>query len=219
VLTGVDGKTSQFCRVQAGELLGNIDSQELELRRYYDNANETFLIIEGIVSTMPISGAKHNATVLSVRSRNNTGLLYTYRVDGGFIGDEHQYEVPYARYVSWLHSLQECGISHFRTMSWQETARTIGIIHKHMNPEKPHDRMTLQRYIKPHIKLKEYNPHVMSLMGLEGVNLGEVKATALIGYFGTFIAVATACEDELCRVNGIGKTMAKQIIKAVGRDS
>jgi hypothetical protein len=47
---GYDGSTFQFGRVQAGELLGNIDSMEDELRRYYNSATNNFQIVEGIIS-------------------------------------------------------------------------------------------------------------------------------------------------------------------------
>lgn len=51
---GEDGKSRQFGRVQAGELLADLDSMEDELRRYYDNADENYQIIEGIISPVPI---------------------------------------------------------------------------------------------------------------------------------------------------------------------
>lgn len=51
---GEDGKTRQFNRVQAGELLANIDSMEDELRRYYESADENYQVIEGIISSEPL---------------------------------------------------------------------------------------------------------------------------------------------------------------------
>ncbi|KKM76415.1 hypothetical protein LCGC14_1380300 [marine sediment metagenome] len=44
---GEDGKTRQFCRVQAGELLGNIDSEEDEFRRYYESADRAIQVAGG----------------------------------------------------------------------------------------------------------------------------------------------------------------------------
>lgn len=52
---GEDNKTRQFGRVQASELLADIDSMEDELRRYYENADENYQIIEGIISSSPLA--------------------------------------------------------------------------------------------------------------------------------------------------------------------
>lgn len=49
------GYTMQFGRVQAGELLADVDSMEDELRRYYNQADRNYQIIEGIISPVPIA--------------------------------------------------------------------------------------------------------------------------------------------------------------------
>lgn len=53
--TAIDGHRVQLNRTQAGELLSDIDSFEDELRRYYDSAEETYAIIEGIISPQPLT--------------------------------------------------------------------------------------------------------------------------------------------------------------------
>lgn len=45
----------QFGRVQAGELLSDVDSMEDELRRYYNSADKNYQIIEGIISPVPLA--------------------------------------------------------------------------------------------------------------------------------------------------------------------
>ena len=52
---GGERGTVQFNRVQAGELLSNIDSMEDELRRYYDSADDNNMIIEGVITDTPIT--------------------------------------------------------------------------------------------------------------------------------------------------------------------
>lgn len=53
--TAIDAHRVQLNRTQAGELLGDIDSFEDELRRYYNSAEETYAIIEGIISPQPLT--------------------------------------------------------------------------------------------------------------------------------------------------------------------
>lgn len=98
------GEKSQFNRVQAGELLGDVDSMEDELRRYFPSADNNYQIIEGVISPCPlvtlsdkqmyaIKGGKllwsslgHEPAVKSpmqpsTRVRNQHSRTYTYRVE------------------------------------------------------------------------------------------------------------------------------------------
>jgi len=50
-----EGKRLQFSRKQAGELLGNIDEAEDQLRDYYEQADENYQIVEGIISPFPLA--------------------------------------------------------------------------------------------------------------------------------------------------------------------
>ena len=52
---GGEEGTQQFVRVQAGELLANIDSEEDEIRRYYESADRTGQIVEGIITDAPLT--------------------------------------------------------------------------------------------------------------------------------------------------------------------
>ncbi len=50
-----EGKTFQFSRKQAGELVGNIDEAEDQIRDYYHNADYNLQIVEGLISPMPLA--------------------------------------------------------------------------------------------------------------------------------------------------------------------
>lgn len=50
-----EGKRLQFSRKQAGELLGNIDEAEDQLRDYYEQADENCQIVEGVISGTPLA--------------------------------------------------------------------------------------------------------------------------------------------------------------------
>lgn len=98
------GERSQFNRVQAGELLGDVDSMEDELRRYFPSAGNNYQIIEGVISPCPLatltdkqvyavkggkllwSGLGHEPAIKSpmqpsTRVRNQHAKTYTYRVE------------------------------------------------------------------------------------------------------------------------------------------
>jgi len=55
-----EGKRVQFGRAQVGEVLSDIDSVEDEFKRYYDNADETNQITEGIMSPIPLAALTNN---------------------------------------------------------------------------------------------------------------------------------------------------------------
>ena len=85
----------------------------------------------------------------------------------------------------------------------------------HFYQKKEHT--TLQRYIKTKIYPKPFNPHVETLMGIRGVNLGEKRAKALIEEFGTVWMVLLQEPEDLAKVEGIGPITAKRLLEAIGR--
>ena len=218
MLGAPDNVTRQFARVQAGELLSNIDSQEQELRKYYNNADRNYLIIEGIISCIPLTKKPKNPDAVTTRQIAHPTRLFTYSVsESGYIFNEHAYDVSLSLLTAWLFRLDECGISHFRTINYIETAKLLSAIYKNMQ-KPPEEHSTLLRYIKPRIRINPYNPHVVTLMGIAGAELGETRARALIDWFGSAIAVFIASPSELCEVEGIGKTTARKLTKAIGRE-
>lgn len=211
-----DGHRVQVNRTQAGELLGNIDSFEDELRRYYNSAEETYAIIEGIISPYKIAGGFMPATI-SRRPLAPPGSLYAYAVsDKGFIFKERAYNVSNKMYKSWLMQIDKCGITVFNTINNIDTAATLVAFYDNLQKT---EHSTLQRYIKPKIVVKAHNSHVQALVNLSQaykLDIGEVKAEALIDHFGNLGRVLLAEVDELCEVDGIGKKIAEKLLTVIG---
>ena len=70
---GVDGVTRQYSRKQSGELLGNIDEAESQIRDYYDNADENYQIVEGIIS--PVSLTHKQVKVFDISKGASTRTI------------------------------------------------------------------------------------------------------------------------------------------------
>ena len=79
------------------------------------------------------------------------------------------------------------------------------------------EHTTLRRYIKPRVNPKAFDPAVLTLMGIEGVQLGEVRAKALIKQFGSVWEVVNAPLSELVSVEGIGPGLASKLLEVIGR--
>ena len=230
---GEDGKTRQFGRVQAGELLANIDSMEDELRRYYDMADENNMIIEGVISDVPLTKRHKDMETVSVRlNKKPSGMLFAHRVaPNGYLFDEHPFNISSDLLYAWLYRLYDAGIQTFFTLNYVMTAKCIASIYKNcQRPDEEHN--TLNRYFIPRVVLskepttrkritiREQNPFIRALMALSLIyhlDVGEKKATAIhaAGYK-TLLDVAYAKEKELMSVPGIGKTIASGILNAVG---
>ena len=152
---GDESKSIQFCRVQAGELLANIDSQEDELRRYYDNADVNNLVIEGLITDTPISKRDKSLESVSVRRGAKPTTLYSYRVaPNGYIFSEHAHDERAEKLYAWLYRLQENGVNVFSTHNFIGTAKLLAAVYH--NTQKPVDsHQTLNRYYIPRITLGE----------------------------------------------------------------
>ena len=228
---GDDGKTSQFCRVQAGELLSNIDSQEDELRRYYESADNNYLIIEGVITDVPITKKDKSMDSVSIRFKARPQQLFSYRIaQTGYLFGEHAYSVNSEQYYAWLFRLAECKIPTFFTHNYIGTAKLISAVYH--NCQKENEHRTLNRYYIPRIILGEkddegkrvtirkQNPFIRGLMALSIIyrfDIGETKATALhkAGYKSLY-DLAFASVAELTRVEGIGKVTAEKLLSAIG---
>lgn len=229
---GEDNRTRQFGRVQAGELLSNIDSEEDELRRYYESADDNNQIIEGIITDVPITRKDKSMEAVSVRFKSRPQQLFTYRVaENGYLFGEHAYDVSSELFYAWLFRLAECGVSTFFTHNYVGTAKLVSAIY-HNCQKSPDQHNTLNRYYIPRITLgekdekgkrvsiRQQNPFIRSLMALSIINrmdIGEIKATALhkAGYKSIY-DLAFASVQELTKVDGIGATTAKKLLSAIG---
>lgn len=229
---GDDGKTIQFNRVQGGELLSNIDSMEDELRRYYNSADDNNMIIEGLITDVPVTRKDKSSEAVSVRFKQRPRQLFSYRIAAnGYLFGEHAYEESADKFFAWLYRLKEAGVYTFQTWNYVGTAKLLSAVYH--NCQKPLDEHnTLNRYYIPRITLGEkdekgkrvtvraQNPFIRGLMALSiiyRIDVGEKKATALhkAGYKSLY-DLAFASVAELTRVEGIGKVTAEKLLAAIG---
>ena len=221
-----EGKSLQFSRKQAGELVGGIDEAEKQLASYYHKADKNYQIVEGIISpdklkikgaTVPVDG---HSTVASTRDLG--AKLFCYKVEaGGFIEKGHSFSAFNDSLLhAWIHRLAEAGIPTYFTTNWVGTARLLSAIYT--NEQKPpEEHRTLQRVVRPRIHIKQADPFMKSLLFLSNayqLGIGEKKAKALADRFVCILDIATASVSELMEVEGIGKSMATKILKSFGRD-
>ena len=167
--TANDLHTIQAERKQNGELLADMDHVEVQLRKQYDKAEENLLIIEGFIIQSP------QGCLTLKRSR-----------DGRFFYTDREYRSRYGELLSWLYQLDKSGITVYFTPDLQGTASLLVALYNNSQKE---EHTTLNRYLKPKIYLAEHNPQVINLMYLQGANLGEERAKALIERFGTLWGV------------------------------
>lgn len=236
---GEDGRIRQFCRVQAGELLGNIDSQEDELRRYYNEADDNYLIIEGLISDTPLTRTdkatqkQHDVSIYVKQPR--PGILYAHRVAAnGYVMKPHSFDIGADLLYAWLFRLAECGVQTFYTTNYVGTAKCIASIYRNCQKD-PDSHTTMNRYYIPRISLgekdedtkkrvtiREQNPFIRSMMALSlinGLDIGEKKASAMYKHgYRTLLDIAYAEVDELVRVEGIGKKTAQRLLQVFGRE-
>ena len=228
---GEDGKSRQFGRVQAGELLGNIDSMEDELRRYYPNADENYMVVEGIITDTPLTRKDKSMTAISVRMSGRPSTLFSYRVAAnGYLFDEHSWNTSADLFYAWIFRLDEAGVSTFFTHNYVGTAKLISAVYRNcFKPAESH--ATLNRYYIPRIDtgerngsskkitLREQNPFIKALMALSLVyhlDIGEKKATALSKNYKSLYDLSFTSVKELTQVEGIGKATANGLLKAIG---
>lgn len=218
---GTDSKTRQYCRVQTRELLSNIDSQEQELRDYYYHADENNLIIEGLISPVPLTRRDKSLDAISIRAKGRTDVLFSYSVTlAGYIYDERVHNVGSAMLDSWLFQLDQAGIGIYYTVNYAATAALL-VAHYKSCQKSPDTHSTLQRYTRPRLQLKQHDPFIKALMYLSAaydIGIGETKATAIreAGY-NSLLDIGMSSVAELCRVDGIGKKLASKLLEAIGR--
>lgn len=230
---GEDNRTRQFGRVQAGELLANIDSMEDELRRYYNNADENYQIIEGLITSVPLTRKSKSYSGISIRRQASPTSLFSYKVaDNGFIYDEHDWNVSSAMLYSWIFRLSQAGIISYYTENYVATARLLAAIYKNCQ-KPPEEHTTLNRYYIPQMDTGEYdkegkkipirqqNPFIKALMALSlayQLGIGEDRATRLANRYGSILDIAMAEPDEICQVEGIGRKTAEKLLTSIGRE-
>ncbi len=217
------GKSFQFSRKQTGELAGDMDEAEDQIKDYYDQADENFQIVEGLMMPLPIRGIPmidHSAPSVSTRSLG--AKVYCYRVEpNGHILRGHSYSaITMAMYYVWKHRLAQCGVITYETVNYVETARLITTIYR--NEQKPPDEhSTLKRIIKPRIIISKPDPFVKALIALSwayNLDIGETRAKALSARFVNLFDLATASTSDITDTEGIGRTIAAKLSKALRGD-
>lgn len=222
-----EGKRVQFGRVQAGELIGNIDSMEDELKRYYNSADETNQIIEGLISPTRLYMKKASSPVTEhipqYGTRDLGAKLFCYKVEpSGFIGSGHSFTTARASELyAWIYRLSKVGVITYFTNNWEETARFLITAYK--NEQKPpEEHTTFRRIYRPRIQIKDADDFTKALLFLSRAynwQVGEVKARALADKFVNILDLVTADVGELTAVEGIGQKMAERILSTLGRSN
>jgi len=216
--------TFQFSRKQAGEILGNLDEAEDQLRDYYYNATRNYQIIEGIISPVPLAKipVRDFATSgePSIRGMSSGGL-YSYRVEiNGYIHPGIYYSrLNESLWYAWIHRIAEAGIPTYFTINWGSTAKLLVAIFK--NEQKTADEhSTLSRIIIPKVNIKEATPFVKSLVFLSRahkIGIGEDKAVKIAEQFKSFAEILNVDNiKQLTAIPGIGKKTAERLLNALG---
>ena len=200
-----DGRRVGVERKTWGEILSDPDHVEEQLRREMTTVNEICLLIEGVAESTQWGVDTYT---------KSTGKPY-YKLQHSYGTPKYPQSGLYHRIQSWLWQLDSCGISSYRTTNSHDTASALVAWYKSSQKE---EHTTLRRYIKPRINPKAFDPAVLTLMGIAGVELGEIRAKALIDYFGSVWAVVNAPMSVLVDVDGIGPGLARKLIDALGRE-
>lgn len=218
---GEDCKSRQFSRKQANEFLGNMDEAEDQIRDYYNNADENYQIIEGIISEYPLVKKRITPSGVTTRGKAQPGTMFGYNIaDNGFMYGEHAHRVQASSYYAWIYRLAVMGVQTFYTDNYVATAKFLVAAYK--NSQKPEEEhTTLQRYIRPRIIIRVRDPFIEALMGLSlayRLSIGEDKATKIAEYYNDILSIAMAEVGELMGVSGIGKGIAEKLLTALGRN-
>ncbi len=230
--TNFEGKTIQYSRKQAAELVGDIDEAERQLADYYWQADYNFQVVEGIISPLPIKGIDikdHSAVRASVRELGSK--LYCYAIQpNGKIEHGHSFSAISASMLyAWEHRLFMCGVKTFYTVNYVETARRLVIEYKNeIKPTEQHS--TLNRVIIPRApvvdekKMSETERNEYRLMksliflsDAYKIGVGEKRAKALAKEYVNLMDIACATPEQLASVEEMGITTAKKLLAALGR--
>jgi hypothetical protein len=203
----VDGHRIQVERKQIDEILSGMDRVEEQLRRELSNGiEETILLYEGTCE--PIAGLR--MAVQSYKVSKNDKVLVPH----------HQYNISYGGLHAWLSQLDKAGITIIHTCHYIGTAHALVALY--MNSQKT-EHTTLKRYVKEHIRIEQYNPHVLTLMGIKGAGLGEAKAKALVERYGTVWYILNQSAEDLAETlvgeegKRLGLIQANKLLKAIGK--
>jgi ERCC4-type nuclease len=204
--TDCENHTNHVERKSIDEILSNVLHVEEQLSREVLKADRTYLLYEGTFAPLP---AKGRPQCRSYHATKDNKLM----VPG------HVYNESYSGVMAWLDQLDRHGITVIHSMSQTTTASILIALYN--NSQKPIEmHSTFNRIYKQRVFPKpktSQDEMIATLMGIEGVELGEYRATKLIMEFGDVITVLNRSVSELAECPGIGKTIATRLLKAIGR--
>lgn len=201
--TGVDDKVYQVERKQWGEVLAGLDDVEEQLRREVVSADQTMLLVEGV----------SEPTQVGVDVFRRSASKPYWSLGHSYGGKTRPQPGMMSRLYSWFWQLGQVGVPVYFTST--STATAVALVQFYHNCQKTEPTQVLSRHIVCRPRVKKWNPHVLTLMGISGVQLGEVRAKALVDRFGSALDVLLASETELCQVDGIGPVLAGRLWKAI----
>lgn len=188
-------------RKEIKDFIGSLNDGSLvdRLRMAIQNktADEIALLVEGVYTP-------HGTGVQVWKQSNNGKFFFRYRTYA---------KCSHKRIQAALYSLDKAGCTIYHTDDVDGTITTLVALYD--GSQDPECKM-LDKYRKPKPVLQEYNPYVEQLMSIPG--LGEEKAKELVLVCGTPYDVYSKELDELAQIAGVGKKLAGQILRAVGRE-
>jgi len=202
-------------RKKIGELLGDMSGAEEQLGRDIDRVDELWLIIEDAVYSPTLYAKKNKQTIPGIQT-------WIMAKDKALLRPYHKFGVSIAALSAWLYQLDKAGISHIETFNYEHTASSLIALY---NSSQQREHATLKRYIRTKAVHRDWNPHVLSLMGIHTRTdsgmcrtfIGEKKAKALIDRYGTVWEVLCQDADELALTESVGIIDATKLLRAIGK--
>jgi ERCC4-type nuclease len=186
----------QFERKTWSDLLSDLDSIEDQLRRQMQAHPDVRhgLLVEGVA--LPVFG----------------GVNVYHKTGKGYMVPGKTFNRSLDAIYAWLYEVGKYMEVYF-SPSLEVTATMLARFYL---ADQKDEHTTFRR----HLKIANWHPNeqVRRLMGVcHGVKIGEAKAEALIGRFGTVYNVIKATPEQLTVVEGIGMKLARDLLRAVGR--
>jgi len=192
IFLSADGTLIQIERERVSTVLHSVADIENEIRKHIREGAFIF-ICEGLAVPFP-----DGTGIFDIVGQTLIPHFYSKRRIEGLI--------------AWLWQLWNNGILPMTTINIHHTATVISAIYHNSRSS---EHKTFRRHYK-HIVGWHPNPTVMSLMGIEGANIGEKRATALVDAFGSSLySIINASPEEI--ENVIGRAAAAQYLRAIGR--
>lgn len=184
-----------------------------QLRKHLDNADQVGLIISNFVTPSPDGDC-----VVWTKQWSQPRQRWSWKL-------HETVHKSFAAYQGYLWQLQILGIGVFHFDCLDSMA--LGIAEFVFNSHK-HKHTTLMRHLRPHArqqapkndrqqKVRNWkpDPFIETLMGIRNGNIGEARATKLIGKYNTPIQAMLADKAELTKE--LGPAAATKFLQAIGR--